>query len=320
MSDPTYDQNFLVQYLLGLLPEAESERLDELSIADDSFATKLEAAENDLVDAYVRDELTGETLEQFRNHYLASQARREKVKFALALQQFGEPAAVPAIEAKQADNGSSKRGWLAGIFAVPAFQSSFAVATIVLLLLGGWLLFDNIRLRRQSAASQARQNEFAQREQELRAELEGQRNVATQTEQELAQLRAEQQSHREQQKPPETGLPGLIATLFLTPQLRGGGQLPTVKIEPATKSVAAHLTLEPNDFPSYQVALIDQANHRTLWSSGVLRARTTGGAKVLSITFPAKGLTLHSYALRVSGVAAGGASETMSDYPFKIVK
>jgi hypothetical protein len=320
MSDPTYDQDFLVQYLLGLLPKAESERLDELSIAEDSFAAKLEAAENDLVDAYVRDELTGETLEQFRNHYLASPARREKVKFASALQQFGEPAPTPAIEEKQTDNRSSKRGWLAGIFAIPAFQSGLAVATIILLLLVGWLVFDNIRLRRQSAASQTRGNELAQREQELRAKLEDQRRAATQTEQELVQLRAEQQSHIEQPKPSETGLPSLIATLLLTPQLRGSGQLPTVKIEPATKSVAAHLTLEPNDFSSYRVALIDQANHRTRWSSGALRARTIGDTKVLSVTFPAKGMTLQSYALRVSGVAAGGASETMSDYPFKVVK
>jgi len=320
MSDPTYDQNFLVQYLLGLLPEAESERPDELSITDDSFAAKLEAAENDLVDAYVRDELTGERLEQFRKHYLASPARREKVKFALALQEFGEPTALPAVEARPMDPGSAKRGWLAGIFTMPAFQSGLAVATIVLLLLGGWLLFDNLRLRRQSAASQAKQNELALREQELRGELESQRNAAKQTEQEMAQLRAAQQTHVEQPKPSETGLPGLIATLFLTPQLRGGGQPTTVKIEPGTKSVAAHLTLEPNDFPSYQVTLIDQASHRTLWSSGVVRARTTGDTKVLSITFPAKGLTLQSYALRVSGIAAAGASETISDYPFKVVK
>jgi len=317
MSDPTYDQNFLVQYLLGLLPEAETERLDELSVTNDSFAAKLEAAENDLVDAYVRDELTGETLAQFKKQYLASPSRREKVKFALALQDFSEPVTVPAIEAQPTDHSSAKRGWLAGIFAIPAFQSGLAFAMLVLLFLGGWLVFDNIRLRRQSAASQARQNETAQREQELRAELEDQRNAATHTAQELAQLRAEQQSHIEQPKPPE-GV--LIATLFLTPQLRGSGQSPAVKIEPATKSIAAHLTLEPNDFTSYQVVLIDEASHRTLWSSGALRARITGDTKVLSVTFPAKGLTLQSYALRVSGVAAGGASETMSDYPFKVVK
>jgi cell division protein FtsB len=317
MSDPTYDQKSLVQYLLGLLPEAEAERLDELSIADDSFAVKLEAAENDLVDSYVRDELTGDALEQFRNHYLASPTRREKVKFASALQEFGEPAAVSAIESRPRDKSSSKRGWLAGIFEIPAFQWGISFAMLALLLVGGWLVIDNTRLRRQSAESIAKQNELAQREQELRAELEGQRNAGKQTEQELAQLRTEQQSHIEQQKPSETGL---IATLFLTPQLRGARQLSSVRIEPTTKSVAAHLSLEPNDFASYRVTLIDQANHRTLWSSGVLKARTTGDTKVLSIKFPAKGLTLQSYALRVSGVAAGGPSETISDYPFKVVK
>ncbi len=317
MSDPTYNQKSLNQYLLGLLPEPEAERLDELSVTDDSFSAELEAAENDLVDAYVRDELTGETLEQFRNHYLASPSRREKVKFALALQEFSEPEEVPAIEPKSRESLSPKRGWLARIFAIPAFQSSLAVATIVLLLIGGWLVLDNVRLRHQIATSQARQNELAQREQELRSELESQRNVAQQTEQELAQLRAEQQAHSEQQKPSEIGL---IATLLLTPQLRGNGQPTSVKIEPTTKSVAAHLTLEPNDFSSYQVALIDQANHRMLWSSGVLKASSKGENRTLNVSFSAGLLKLQVYALQVSGISANGQSEVLSDYPFKVVK
>ena len=52
----------LVRYLLGSLPHEEAERLDELSIADDTVASRLSEAENDLVDAYIRNELSGETL------------------------------------------------------------------------------------------------------------------------------------------------------------------------------------------------------------------------------------------------------------------
>ena len=122
MSDPTYDQNALVHYLLGSLPEAETERLDELSIADAALAAKLEAAENDLIDAYVHGELTGETLEKFRTYYLASPTRRERVKFASALQEFSGSEEAPAIEAKSRESVSAKRGWWAGVFAIPAFQ------------------------------------------------------------------------------------------------------------------------------------------------------------------------------------------------------
>ena len=90
MSDPTKNHQTSTEYLLGALPEAETERLDELSITDDEFAESLQAAEMDLVDAYVLGELTGADLERFKTHYLASPLRREKVEFAKVLQSFGE--------------------------------------------------------------------------------------------------------------------------------------------------------------------------------------------------------------------------------------
>ena len=90
MSKPTYNNQTITEYLLGSLPEAETERFDELSITDDEFAETLKAAEKDLVDAYVQGELIGAELEQFKFHYLASPLRREKVQFAQAFQVLAE--------------------------------------------------------------------------------------------------------------------------------------------------------------------------------------------------------------------------------------
>src|SRR5215468_8031771 len=75
----------VVQYLLGAASEEQTELLDRLSISDDDFACRLKALEDDLVDAYVRGELSGDTLERFRSFYLSSPLRREKVRFAQAL-------------------------------------------------------------------------------------------------------------------------------------------------------------------------------------------------------------------------------------------
>jgi hypothetical protein len=83
------DQQF-ERYLLGMLSDDEAERLDELSIADDEAAWRLSAVENDLVDAYVRGELHGETLQRFDAYYLASPRRRAKVMFARTLL-LGDP-------------------------------------------------------------------------------------------------------------------------------------------------------------------------------------------------------------------------------------
>lgn len=314
MSEST-DRPLLNQYLLGLLPDAETERFDELSMVNDEFAARLAEAENDLVDAYVGDELNEATLDQFRRHYLASPLRRERVKFAMALRETAE--STKAVAAPTSEDKPAQRTWLAGLFAIPTLRWGFAAAVLVIFVFAAWFVVDNVRLRRQIAQSQAKQNELAQREQELHAELENQRGAAMRTEQELAQLRAEQQSQIQQQKPPEADL---VATLFLTPQLRGAGQLPSVKLEPTTKSVAAHLSLEPNDFSSYRVSLIDQATHQTLWTSSALRARAKGESKTVSVSIRAELLRAEAYSLRVSGIAADGTTDLISDYPFKVVK
>jgi anti-sigma factor RsiW len=79
--EPGHDDQ-LVRYLLGILPDEDAERLDELTVWDDEMAWRLRIVENDLVDAYVAGTLTGETLERFESFYMSSDRRRRKVRFA----------------------------------------------------------------------------------------------------------------------------------------------------------------------------------------------------------------------------------------------
>ena len=91
------DDEVLVDYLLGRLSTEDTERVDELSIADDDVAWRLQAVENDLVDAYVAGQLSGERLERFTSFYLTSPVRRRRVELARALRSQSTPrAARPA--------------------------------------------------------------------------------------------------------------------------------------------------------------------------------------------------------------------------------
>ncbi len=93
----TYDDQVLLRYLLGLLTAEETEHLDELSIADDEFALRLNVVENELVDAYVSNDLSGQNLEQFKTFYLSTVERRQRVAFAEALRVFAKgTAAAPS--------------------------------------------------------------------------------------------------------------------------------------------------------------------------------------------------------------------------------
>lgn len=75
-------------YLLGLLPEEDTERVEELSIVDDEVASRLRVLEDDLVDAYVRGDLASDVKARFEAYYLLTERRRQKVEFARRLRRL----------------------------------------------------------------------------------------------------------------------------------------------------------------------------------------------------------------------------------------
>jgi hypothetical protein len=331
MSNPAYNSQIISQYLLGALSEAESERLDELSITDDEFADALSAAEKELIDSYVQRELSGNEVKRFEAHYLASPLRRDKVDFAKALQVLGAEKLGALAEGTQSRDSFStdkKRRWLSVFnhFSAPqpALQWGLAIAAIVLLIAGGLFLFQNLRLRQQMSQTQARRDELQQREQQLQKQLEDQRTTNATTEQELAQVREERARLEEELgrsgKPKPSPGGSALASFILTPQLRGAGQFKTITIPVGTEQVAMQLRLEPNDYSNYSVALLDQSTHQVLWRSGRIRARGVADNKSLSVEFPANLLRGQTYSLQVSGISSTGNSEFISDYPFKVVK
>lgn len=350
MDKERYSSPIINGYLLGSLPEAETEALDELSVTDDRFADALRVAEKDLVDAYVQGELSGSESERFESHYMTSPRRLEKVRFAQALRAFadkGAAAVAPEVTARAATDRAAepapqrdKSRWFSNlnIFAAPgvALRWGAAFALLVLLVASGWLVSQNIRLREQVAQTEARREALARREAELQQELEGQRNAGSRTEEELARVRAERERLEQDLKQQEaerrateqraarqtqggTG-GGNIASFMLMPQVRGTDTIQTVSITPRTSVVALRLELEPNDFPAYKVSLLDQSGNQTLWLSGQVRARGAGANKSLGIHFSALLLKPRPYLLRVTGVRADGSSEILSDYSFRVVK
>src|ERR1700677_2846905 len=121
------DDQTLRGYLFGLLPRDQTERLDELSVADDEFAARLDTVESDLVDAYVRGELSGDTLARFQTVYLSSPRRRQKVAFAESLYSLEktQPAVSPVVPAQ-----TVRASWLR-LFTFPRFALAGGLAMLL---------------------------------------------------------------------------------------------------------------------------------------------------------------------------------------------
>ena len=319
MKTETYNDQILTAYLLGLLPEKETERLDELSITDDELVVRLSVVENDLVDAYVHGELSGQTLDRFNLYYLSSPRRQHKVRFAETFQGVHGRVATAGIEdAVKPSQTSTRRRF----FAVPrlAMGWGLAAAAFLMLLTVGYLLLENVRLRNSITHAQAERAALQQREQELQGLLDQQKSDDAETVRELERVReslaqVEQQLGNIGDKSQISG----IVSFVLSPQTRGAGHIPAIDLQRTTESVALQLVLESDDFPAYQVALQNPATNQIIWRSGKLKARSRGQSKTVSVRLPASLLKPQNYSLELNGIPTTGAAEIISSYPLKVV-
>jgi hypothetical protein len=314
-----FDDEILIRYLLGSLPEEESGQLDELSIADDAFAWRLSVVENDLVDSYVRGELSGDNLQQFKRSYLSTPKRLQKLEFAEALSSFNAKTATAAAHAAPASTASrsrqvgesstglSTRRWLSGLRL--ALQWTFAAGALGLLFVAGYLLLDNARLRKQTSEAPGSHATSERHEQELQRQLNDQSAANARMATELERLRASQ---------PKLDQLKTLAALLLPPT-RGTGSIATLPVPRGTDLVVLLLTLESDDFHAYRVGLKDLATNKTVWRSENLESASSGAHKTVSVSFPAQLLKQQNYVLELSGVAPGGHVELISEYPIRVV-
>ncbi len=81
----------MIAYLLGELPEAESVQIEEEYLADEEALASLLAIEAELYDAYAGDNLSPERRRRFEEKFLATPAQRQRLEFSRALLQYPQP-------------------------------------------------------------------------------------------------------------------------------------------------------------------------------------------------------------------------------------
>jgi hypothetical protein len=302
--EPKHDDERLVDYLLGMLSEQETERLDELSIVDEDVAARLVAVENDLVDAYVRGALTGARLERFKAHYLASPQRRERVKFA---EDF-----IGAVDRTAPPAPSLMRF-------VPRSVAAWGrvVAAALLLVAGGVLVVNHLQLRSSLDEAQARSASLDRQRHGLEQQLASERAANAETTRELDQARS---SLSDAIQKPSTEKPTPTFALVLLPQTRSLGPIPTVAVRSGTSAIPVELQLEANDFAAYSVALNDPATNRVIWRSGRIAAVPVGRTSNVAVEIPAGLLHSQHYSLELSGYGTDRSAQTVTSYTFLVVR
>ena len=297
------DETWHVKYLLGNLTEDEQVEVEDRAFADADYLSALEATEADLIDAYVRGELSQSDRRSFEFRFLTSPERRRKVEFARAL-------ATIASESKIQEPRAAGRPFFTRAFWGwnPVVQFAAAMATLMCIAGGAWLVSENAAIRSRVTALEAERRDFELREQNLRQRLSEEQGRA-------AALAA-------QNRPPsEVARAPLIASLVLVPGLsRAQTSVEQLVLDPSVQIARIEIELESrDDFPRFRAELRTRRGEEILSRSNLVR-RKSGPGFAVSIDVPASALAAGDYELALKGIAADHASQDVGYYYFGVQK
>ena len=284
------DETLLVQYLLGSLSEQTQAQVEDRAFAEDEFRQALEAAEADLIDAYVRGQLSPAYRQAFERRFLTSPGRRSKVEFARAL------AVVASGEASESAVSKSRPMWQSLISLIrgcaPNLRFAMALAALICVAGVSWLIVRNSTMRAQIAALETQPRDLERQRQELRQGL------------------TEQPKGTPREAPvPVTAVASLVLFAGLSRTETAPAQL---VLAPGLQLAHIQIRLEPRDaYPRFRAELRTRGGEEVLTRDNLRRSRA-GAGYVVSFDVPASALNAGQYELALLGVPAGASAEEVS--------
>ncbi len=299
----------MTRYLLGELSESEQIALEESYFTDPQVFNQVLRAESTLVDAYARGQLSNERRERFEQFYLKHPARRERAKFASALTTRldresvmpGKPSLTPVSRWQRLR--SSLRGRR------PTLRFAIALATLLIMLVGGWIFVSSRRQQQREAA----QIQAAREHQEQQAREQG-----------AAQQQTAKTPPPTPQSSPNPTVHSAPPVAFLALNVGGvrgadNGRTPILVIPQGTAQAQLLLKLKDNSYSSYRLSL-KMIGGAEIFSQTNIKPRSTKSGASFVFTVPAHKFANGDYALTLSGINPNGEVDDLSKSLFRVEK
>lgn len=297
------------RYLLGELSETDQVALEDRCFRDPETFEQMWAAENDLVDRYVRGRLRPADRERFEGHYLASPVHQRRVNAARKLLATAD-AQAPPIESRE----DTRSVWekLSDLLELPpvAWRYAMAAAAILLMAGGGWLLVERGRMRGERERLQAERHAREKQQQDLARQIETQRAEQGRLADELAKL---------QQSPVAASPPRKPASVFsfiLSPINVRAGSGQQLHVPAGTDRIQLMIPIENADLMRDFRAVLTTVEGRAVRSWSGLKPHQ--GQLVLVIS--AGRLPFDDYKLTLSGRSLAGTEEELNRYAFRVIR
>src|SRR4029450_11095687 len=304
MEARSLNDEVIVRYLLGDLPEEEQARVEDRAFSDRQYLEEILSAEDDLIDQYVRGGFSDLVSRQFECRFLSSAGRQQKVEFARALARVTSEAAAteevirPVIAAAPNSCFDTLASFLRAPH--PLVRFSFAAAALIIAIGGSWLIGERMRLRAEVArlqvergrqeASQQRVADERARSEDLAAQLRREGEQRERSDHLVRQLQRGQ-LQRESASPSQS----TIISLTLFPGIsRAGADRPQLVIPRAVPLAQLQIGIARGDeYTRFRAELRTRGGQEVL-SQNSLRAHT---ARAVILDLPASALDTGEYEL-----------------------
>jgi hypothetical protein len=297
-----------IRYLLGDLPETEQTAVEQEYFVDPEKFEEVWAAENDLVDRYVRGRLSRRERNLFERNYLQSPKHRERVAVSRKL--------LEAADSQVAENGGAivpaPSGLMEALKALitPRFLAP-ATAFLLLLSILSWMMIERSRLNEELGKAQARLSDQERREREIVGQLAAEREQGAQLKSKLDRLL------ESFAQTPSLTPPSILSFLLKPggPTRTGGEPQQQITIPRETDLVKLQLKFEKGDSRRFQ-ATIGAVGGPHVWSQRSLKP----GAGVITVRVPANKLPMNDYFLTLSATTPAGEPEEINRYSFRVIR
>ncbi|MBS1812932.1 MAG: hypothetical protein JST84_32500 [Acidobacteria bacterium] len=307
-------KNLVRRYLLGDLPEADQLALEQKYFAESELFEQVWAAENELVDEYVRGSLRGNDRTFFERNYLTSPKHQERVATArLLLHAADASLSEDAHPAKQETKAHSS--WWENLmsFLTPPQLVWGGALALLLLAFGVWFYTRVPQSPEIQVAGGKTAPTIIVPEGPVPATPQP-TGAATASATPLPMSSIRQPSPTIS---PATNkeVPSILAFALVGAGIRGGSRVQRLAIPEGTKQVRLQMPLDGEDYSRYQVQV------RTVDSKEVFRQTSlspSASKKSVAALIPATKLSSGDYVVTLSGLSQSGDLEEVNKFYFRV--
>jgi hypothetical protein len=292
---------------------------------------RVQALEEELIEDYVKGDLSGRERHRFERHYFASEQRRARIETARQLVQVcslkapAQAAADDRIESKFFSLGPQLRS-----LAKRRMAPVFGFAAALLLLLGAGLVLELLRLRGQLATVSEERATLERRAEESerrlvheREQLAEERNQSVALREKLDNLNS-QLDRLEQERARSQALKNQIVLLALSPGLRDINNPDRAVISAQTSFLELRVSLEQEATnPRFYRAVVKTVDgDREIWAQEGIKPQQRKSTRYIIVRVPAdrfKAAGAQDFMLTLGGLTAGRNDyEELESYYFQV--